>query len=34
MLDRMARAGVPMDAAARMVLGVPKKEAKPPAVGR
>ncbi len=30
MLDRMARAGVPMDAAARMVLGVPKKEAREP----
>jgi DNA-binding XRE family transcriptional regulator len=28
MLDRLARARVPMDAAARMVLGVPKKEAK------
>ncbi len=25
MLDRLARGGVPMDAAARMVLGVPKK---------
>ncbi len=32
MLDRMARAGVPMDAAARMVLGVPRKEPKAPAV--
>jgi transcriptional regulator with XRE-family HTH domain len=28
MLDRIARAGVPIDAAARMVLGVPKKDAK------
>jgi len=27
MLDRLAKARVPMDAAARMVLGVPKKEA-------
>jgi transcriptional regulator with XRE-family HTH domain len=27
MLDRLARGGVPMDAAARMVLGVPKKPA-------
>jgi transcriptional regulator with XRE-family HTH domain len=27
MLDRLARAGVPVDAAARMVLGVPKKGA-------
>jgi hypothetical protein len=25
MLDRLARGGVPMDAASRMVLGVPKK---------
>jgi hypothetical protein len=25
MLERLARAGVPMDAASRMVLGVPKK---------
>jgi transcriptional regulator with XRE-family HTH domain len=31
MLDRIARAGVPIDAAARMVLGVPKKEPKAPA---
>lgn len=29
MLDRLAKSGVPMDAAARMVLGVPKKA--PPA---
>jgi transcriptional regulator with XRE-family HTH domain len=28
MLDRIAKAGVPIDAAARMVLGVPKKDAK------
>jgi DNA-binding XRE family transcriptional regulator len=27
MLDRLARAGLPLDAAARMVLGVPKKPA-------
>jgi hypothetical protein len=26
LIDRAARAGVPLDAAARMVLGVPKKE--------
>jgi hypothetical protein len=29
MLDRLARGGVPMDAAARMVLGVPKKATGP-----
>jgi hypothetical protein len=28
MLDRIARAGVPIEAATRMVLGVPKKPEK------